>query len=130
MRYHEITEGEVVPFPTRRRRRWRHLIEILHFPNRSSPWVVFLHGEFFNAFRTEAQALKFADQQEKSWDREYERSPPTRIVKIGRDWILLNKGSVVGTYSTPQAAIAAGDEIDPNPSTKHWIDQAEPRTSY
>jgi hypothetical protein len=121
-------DAQVIQFKPKKRF-LRHLIEVVHFPGRDLPYAMFIYGIHFNSYKTREEAEKKALEKENELDRSYS-SPSgwnrTRIVNIGRDWYVLDKGVVVGVYTSKEIAIKKADEINPKlpnmPKHDHWID--------
>lgn len=120
MRFREIIEGEVVGFKPKRRA-LRHFIEILKLARKRNPWTVFVQGQYFNAFKTEAEAEKVATAKEKEFDRFYESGNIRfQIIKLGNEYALLDRGVSLGIYGDYTTAEKKADELLPG-STERMI---------
>lgn len=120
MRMREILEGDVVSFKPKRRK-LRHEIEILKLAKPGHPWVVYVNGQYLNAFKSESQAEKAAVDKEQEFDLFYDRNNIRyQIIPVGRDFILLNRGVRVGVYERYTDAERAAETLESG-STERMI---------
>ncbi len=119
MRWKQIIEAEILAFKPKKRVR-RHLVDVIKIAGpRSHPWSVWVNGQHFNSFRTEAQAEDVAIKKEAEFDDLYDKAGiRLQIMSFGREFALLDRGVSIGVFPNYQSAEARAKEIEPGSTAR------------